>query len=126
MCVTVEISIRVLGRRAERAARVYSRFRRECSGGQETGYQAWAPELTLWAVHFYTQTLRLSAWRAHGTGLPAEHDVVPLGLKSLSLNPPQPRSRPQNAEFEAHHSHSAAAKSNRGLAETLCTRYREV
>ena len=64
--------------------------------------------------------LRLSAWRAHGTGLPAEHDVVPLGLKSLSLNPPQPASRPENAEFEAHHSHSAAAKSNRGLAE-ICT-----
>ena len=52
-------------------------------------------------------TLRLSTWRAHGTGLPAEHDVVSLGLKSLSVNPPpQPGSRP---EFEAHHSHSAAA-----------------
>ena len=66
--------------------------------------------------------LRLSAWRAHGTGLPAEHDVVSLGLKSLSVNPPpQPGSRP---EFEAHHSHSAAANrlfrdANRGPAETL-------
>ena len=67
-------------------------------------------------------TLRLSTWRAHGTGLPAEHDVVSLGLKSLSVNPPpQPGSRP---EFEAHHSHSAAANrlfrdANRGPAETL-------
>ena len=67
-------------------------------------------------------TLRLSTWRAHGTGLPAEHDVVSLGLKSLSVNPPpQPGSRP---EFEAHHSHSAAANrlfrdANRGPTETL-------
>ena len=38
---------------------------------------------------------------------------------------PRPGSRPQNAEFEAHHSHSAAAKPNRGLAETLHV-YREV